>query len=229
MSDLRTCYERLAALANHIGGVGGVALEVVDDFNSIVACGAKYAEDLASLRISTTNGDRLVAKLGAREHRISADVFRARVAQAIAILKLRLHGYSLPNIEVHRAPPVQDTELRSRAVSLLSRGEYFDQVVNQATQVLEVRLRTLSGHPGKETGPALVSKVLPGDPKHAPLRVSDDPAEQEGFANICRGVMQYLRNSAHHHFKATSREDAERVCVTIDYLLGVLAVAKKRP
>lgn len=229
MNDLRICYERLASLAHHVGGVGGVALEIVDDFNSIVAEGSTNAEELAKLHIVTTNGDRLISKLGAQEYRIPADVFRARVAQAVAILKSRLRGHSLPGIAFDHAIAVVDSELRSRAVSLLLRGDHLDQVVNQATQVLEVRLRTLSGHTGKEVGAALVSKVLPSDPKVGSLRVSDDPAEQEGFANLCRGVMQFLRNSAHHHFKPTSREDAERVCVMIDYLLGVLADAKKGP
>ena len=58
------------------------------------------------------------------------------------------------------------------------------------------------------------------------LRVSDDPAEQQGFANLCRGVMEFLRNSSHHTFRPISREDAAKVCVMVDYLLGVLASAR---
>ncbi len=229
--ELKVCLERLRSLRFHVGGVGGVSLEVVEDFNSIMDGVAAADAEFQRLKLSMNNREQIGAALspltGNREV-FPRDLFSARVGQALAILEA-LVGQQL-SIGDQRAPDlpfVDDDELRSRAVTLLDREEeHFDRVVNQATQVLEVRIKTISGYQGKETGPGLVSKVHNNDPTLALLRVSDDPAEQQGFANLCRGVMEFLRNGSHHTFKAISRDDASKVCVMVDYLLGVLRAAK---
>jgi hypothetical protein len=154
------------------------------------------------------------------------DVFLSKVAQAIAVLE-RLEPSCAAQI-APGVPVLADIELRGRVEGPLGAAENFDVAINQATQVLEVRLKKLGGYAGKETGASLVSKILNNDPTLAILRVSDNASEQEGFANICRGTMQFLRNASHHHFKEVSKEDAYKVCVLIDYLLAVLETAKKK-
>jgi hypothetical protein len=229
--ELRVGLERLRSLRYHVGGVGGVSVEVVQDFNAIMDSVSSTDPEFDRLKLSMNTSEQLRAGLstltGNREV-FPRDLFSARVGQAIAVLEALAAGeLAISDRNVPSLPFVEDDELRSRAVSLLDREEeHFDRVVNQATQVLEVRIRTIARYQGKETGPGLVSKVLNNDPTLALLRVSDDPAEQQGFANLCRGVMEFLRNSSHHTFKVTSRDDAAKVCVMVDYLLGVLAASK---
>lgn len=229
--ELKVSLDRLRSLRFHVGGLGGVSTEVVQDFNAIMDSVSDADAEFARLKLSMNQAEQLRAGLspltGNREV-FPRDLFSARVGQALAILEARVAGQlSIGDRTAPSLPFVEDDELRSRAVTLLDREEeHFDRVVNQATQVLEVRIKTMAGYRGKETGPALVSKVLNNDPALALLRVSDDPAEQQGFANLCRGMMEFLRNSSHHTFKVISRDDAAKVCVMVDYLLGVLAAAK---
>jgi len=123
---------------------------------------------------------------------------------------------------------IQDEELKSRCSDLLSAPGNFDRVINQATQVLEDRIRTKSGNTSQLTGVQLVNAVLKSDPGQTVLKVSDDSGEHEGFCHICRGVMQMFRNPTHHHITDKfSREDALKVCAFVDNLLRVLDDAVK--
>ncbi len=85
--------------------------------------------------------------------------------------------------------------------------------------ILEVSLRRHAGYTGRATGPGLVSAILNGDPSKALIKVSEDAAEQEGFANLCRGLMQFYRNPTHHDIRRISREEALAVCLLIDQLI----------
>jgi hypothetical protein len=109
--------------------------------------------------------------------------------------------------------------LEERCAPVLRGDGPFDIAVNQATLALEVTLRCSAEYKGKETGANLVSAVLNGDPRRALLRISHDAAEQEGFANLCRGVMQYYRNPTHHDLRDISLQEATTVCLMIDQLL----------
>ena len=68
-----------------------------------------------------------------------------------------------------------------------------------------------------------MSAAVKGDPLEALIVFSTIKAEQEGYANILRGLMQALRNETHHtvadHF---SREDALSICGFIDRILRLI-------
>jgi hypothetical protein len=219
-------HARLRAIRDSISGQT-VAATIVEDFNQTMRGLGKNEPLFMSFGLTLSSLSdlyRIRVQFEKSGGVFPSDVVMSRLAQAISVLE------SLePSCLSHIAPDVpllSDKELRARVETLLAGSENHDTAINQATQVLEVRLKTLSGFSGRDTGPGLVSKVLNNDPALALLRVSDDPSEQEGFANLCRGVMQFLRNAHHHHFKKVSKEDAYKVCILVDYILAILATAK---
>lgn len=109
--------------------------------------------------------------------------------------------------------------LCERCVPLLEGPGPYDVAVNQATQVLECALRSEAEHAGRETGQALVSAVINGNPYQAQLMISLNHAEQEGFANLCRGIMQYYRNPTHHDMRNIDKNEALAVCALIDQII----------
>jgi uncharacterized protein (TIGR02391 family) len=119
---------------------------------------------------------------------------------------------------------IQDETLKSRCADLLSAPGNFDRVINQATQVLEDRIRTKAGPAGANlVGAPLVNQVVKSDPRSTVLKFSDDKNEQEGYANILRGIVGAYRNPTHHHvLDHIAREDALKVCAFIDGLLKVV-------
>ena len=122
---------------------------------------------------------------------------------------------------------IQDSELKARCADLLSAPSNFDRVINQATQVLEDRLRTRSRQDGSLTGTQLVNRVLRTNLSETVLKVSNDEGEHEGFCHICRGIMGAFRNPTHHYItNKFSREDALKVCAFIDNLLRVIDEAE---
>ncbi|HEX9791835.1 MAG TPA: TIGR02391 family protein [Kiloniellales bacterium] len=124
---------------------------------------------------------------------------------------------------------ISDSELRDRCSDLLTAQGKFDRVINQATQVLEDRIRTKSGDQRSKAGVSLINAVLKSDPSETILKVSDDGGEQEGFTNICRGIMQGFRNQTHHRLSDNfSREDALKFCGFVDNLLQIIEKAEVR-
>ena len=116
---------------------------------------------------------------------------------------------------------IKDEELRSRCADLLTANDHFDRVVNQATQVLENRIRAKSG--SSKSGKQLINEAVKSDLAGTILILSTNPNEQEGYSNILRGLMQTLRNSSHHSLSQNyTREDAFAVCGFIDQLLRVI-------
>jgi uncharacterized protein (TIGR02391 family) len=127
---------------------------------------------------------------------------------------------------------IQDKQLKSRCADLLSAPGNFDRVINQATQVLEDRLRTRGGPAATGVGTALVNQVVKADPQSSILVVSQEKNEQEGYAHILRGIFGAYRNPTHHHLlDHITREDALKVCAFIDGLLRVVdqATVNKSP
>jgi uncharacterized protein (TIGR02391 family) len=100
----------------------------------------------------------------------------------------------------------------------------FDRAINQATQILEDRIRTKAAPPKKLTGENLVGFSFNEDLSKTVLRVeSEDPDDQRGFTQILRGVVPAFRNKTYHHITDTlSREDAMRVVGFVDVLLRVV-------
>jgi len=118
---------------------------------------------------------------------------------------------------------IQDEQLKSRCADLLSAPGNFDRVINQATQILEDRIRKKSGVSAGPAGVALVNQVIKTEPSASVLVVSKDKNEQEGYAHILRGMFGAYRNPTHHHIlDHITREEALKVCAFIDGLLKVI-------
>lgn len=119
---------------------------------------------------------------------------------------------------------IQDPVLLSRCRDLLPGSANFDRPVNQATLVLEDRIRNKAQPTAKLVGENLVGYAFNEDIAKTVLRVaSNDPDDQRGFTQMLRGVVPAFRNKTHHHLVDTfSREEAMRVCGFIDVLLRVV-------
>lgn len=122
---------------------------------------------------------------------------------------------------------IKDEELRSRCGDLLTAHDHFDRVVNQATQILEDRIKIKSG--SSKSGKQLINEAIKSDLGSTILVVSDNANEQEGYSSVFRGIMQTLRNDTHHSLATNyTREDAFAVCGFIDQLLRVIDKARLR-
>jgi uncharacterized protein (TIGR02391 family) len=119
---------------------------------------------------------------------------------------------------------IEDQELRSRCQDILMASANFDRPINQATLVLEDRIRKKSQPPSKLVGENLVGYAFNESISRTVLRVvSNDADDQRGFTQILRGVVSAFRNKTHHHIvNSFSREEAMRVCGFIDVLLRVV-------
>ncbi len=115
-----------------------------------------------------------------------------------------------------------DPELRDRCRDLLSARKHYDRALREATTVLDHRLKKLSGIKNMNPAP-LVAKVLNGDPSKAIIVVSTEPNEQQGFYNMCSGVMLAFRDNTHHNLSDKfTQADALKFCGLIDMLLAVV-------
>lgn len=157
------------------------------------------------------------------DHLVKSYHILEKVNELIGYLE---HGMSLKNEVVEVGTlynAIEDSQLRDRCSDILSARGNFDRVINQATQVLEDRLRRKAGSDRNTVGVKLVSEALGGDPSTARLAVSPHADEQEGITHILRGIMVGFRNPTHHQLGSTiSREKALKVCCFIDFLLGIL-------
>ena len=127
---------------------------------------------------------------------------------------------------------IRDPALRSRCLDLLAQfregGQHdrLDTVVNEATRILEDRLRSLSGAPPTCVGVDL-AKVAFGSPNPR-LIVSDIAPEQEAAHLLYRGVFGFVRNSAHHRLLGTLQpERVLQVVGMVDYLISVAEAARR--
>jgi len=125
---------------------------------------------------------------------------------------------------------IQDQELRSRCQDILMASSNFDRPINQATLVLEDRIRRKAQPTKKLVGDNLVSFAFNEDLSKTLLRVaSNDPDDQRGFTQILRGIVPAFRHKTHHHtINSFLREEAMRVCGFIDVLLRVIDDSVKR-
>ncbi len=119
-----------------------------------------------------------------------------------------------------------DPEVKARCADLLRARRKFDRPVNQATLVLEDRLRTLGNVKERLVGASLAAKVL--HPKNPLLRISDENDVQEGIYFVCAGLVSVFRNPTHHHLTdKVTREDALSVCGFVDAILRILDQGKR--
>jgi uncharacterized protein (TIGR02391 family) len=119
---------------------------------------------------------------------------------------------------------ILDLSLRERCGDILRGRSNFDRAVNQATQVLEDRIRRKLGGGVRLTGEPLVGFAFNEEISKSKLRIASQVAdEQRGFTQILRGMVPGFRNATHHHVTdAFSREDALRICGFVDFLLRVV-------
>lgn len=156
-------------------------------------------------------------------------VLKSKLEQAISYLEHVFH-IAQNIIEIGSLfNSIKDAELKERCSDLLSAPRNFDRAINQATQILEDRIRRKSGTDAKLTGVQLVNELIKSDPAKSTLILSDDKDEQEGLANVMRGIMQSFRNPTHHVITDKfTREDALKVCAFIDSLLKIIDAATVR-
>jgi hypothetical protein len=120
-----------------------------------------------------------------------------------------------------------DAELRDRCADVLRGSRKYDRAVNQATLVLEARLRQLASAGKAVKAPALAAMVL--NPNNKPIvRMSDDNDVQDGYFQICRGLFAVFRNLTHHDLAENfTREDAVSICGFINAFLDAIARGKR--
>ena len=124
---------------------------------------------------------------------------------------------------------IQDSVLLGRCQDILLASSNFDRPINQATQVLEDRIRKKAQPPTKMTGENLVNFAFNEDLARTRLQVaSSDADDQRGCTQILRGIVPAFRNITHHQIiDSFSREDAMRIVGFIDVLLRVVDNSKK--
>ncbi len=152
-----------------------------------------------------------------------AKALQSKINQLIRYLEM-VHRASTRVVEIGSVYNlIQDEELKSRCSDLLSATDHFDRVINQATQVLEERVRLKAPEFRGENGIALLNRAIKSDPATSKIRFSDNTSEQEGYAAIFRGLFGAFRNPSHHGFLAeVSREQALQICAFVDNMLSAL-------
>jgi len=112
---------------------------------------------------------------------------------------------TIPSKRLEPILPIKDHTLRQRCSDLLDAPGSFDRVINQATQVLEDRLRTklpfeklcdIIPEAKNQVGENLAHRLLA--PPNPAIIVSDKPDERSAFHKMVVGMISYLRNPSHH-------------------------------
>ena len=223
--EIEGCYARLTGLQDSLIIVlqPVVAIDFYDDYMMI----------LSQLRSSVDDGfsgfdlpDHVTDGLDQGMFGAYKQPITMKAKQLISYLE-KVHNASNPIVEVGSAYNlIRDVELKSRCSDLLSARDHFDRVINQATQVLEERIRFKVPHAKDEVGIKLVNAAIKNSPADSPITFSDNHSEQEGYASIMRGIVGAFRNTSHHRFLANvSREQALQICAFVDNLLAALEMA----
>lgn len=123
---------------------------------------------------------------------------------------------------------IHDQQLRSKCADILLAQSNYDRPINQATLVLEDRIRKKVKPPTPMVGEALVNYAFNEKLEKTRLQVASAQAEeQRGITIILRGFVPAFRNTTHHHIVDTfTQEDAIRTCAFIDLLLRVVDSTK---
>ena len=116
---------------------------------------------------------------------------------------------------------IEDKELQDRCGDILLGETAFDRAINQATQILENRIKDKAklSKTGLTSMP-LVAKAIHSKLDQTILKFSDDEKIQEAYSNLFKGIVGKYRNPSHHTLDSScSREYALKVCAYIDELL----------
>lgn len=124
---------------------------------------------------------------------------------------------------------IEDSEIKQRCGDILLGEQAFDRAINQATQILEDRIKIKSGlQESNLIGIPLVSKAIHSKLEETILKFSDKADIQEGYSNLFKGIIAIYRNPTHHSLAfECDREYALKVCAHIDELLKVLENSEK--
>lgn len=135
-----------------------------------------------------------------------------------------------PRKEIRPILPIKDQQLSKRCSDLLSAPGSFDRVINQATQVLEERIRNsvpyeklceLIPLAKEQIGEPLANRLL--SPNNPVIVVSEKLPERVAFHKMVIGIISYLRNPSHHSLnEKTAWSLAWSVVGIIDSLLSEL-------
>ncbi len=124
---------------------------------------------------------------------------------------------------------IEDHELLDRCKDILLARSNFDRPINQATLVLEDRIRKKSLPGAALVGEGLVNYAFKEDISKTVLQISKNPDEQRGFTSIIRGIVPAFRNRTHHHvINSFTQKEALRVCAFIDVLLRIIDCSIKK-
>lgn len=123
---------------------------------------------------------------------------------------------------------IHDEQLRSKCEDILLARSNYDRPINQATLVLEDRIRKKVKPPTSVVGETLVNYAFNEKLEKTRLQVASAQAEeQRGITIILRGFVPAFRNTTHHHIVDTfTQEDAIRTCAFVDLLLRVVDSTK---
>ena len=219
---LKMLYGQLKAMERIAYSDRLVLREIADDYSRIV----QNLSDILNEDLSNYNLSELQYFDTAAGIKFRSEQLTTKLLQLIAYLEYG-HNVTEAVIEIGSIyNSIHDEELKGRCSDILTASENFDRVINQATLVLEDRIRTKSKLSG-EQGVTLVNKAINSDLKKSVLATSSDPDEHEGIAHICRGIVFTYRNPTHHRIiEDYSREDALKFCAFIDLLLTIIGNSK---
>lgn len=220
-TELEKLYGRLKGMRDLSYIQNYISIQVINDYNNVVDRISKIiGENLDDFKISdfsTYTGGKST----------DPGTLQGKLLQFLSYLE---YGYKLSEkvIEIGSVyNSIVDDELKARCSDILSAPSNFDRVINQATLVLEDRIRSKADADRSLVGVNLVNKVLNTDPQKTILLVSDNPEVHEGICHICRGIMMSFRNPTHHTLlNNITREEALKFTAFIDNILKILNECK---
>lgn len=142
---------------------------------------------------------------------------------------LRLRPDGDIEIQIGSSPgPIIDTELNQECKAILEDPETTNywQAVNVACTILETRLCNRAQAPANVYGARLVDYAL--EPPDGKLVCREHEGQQKGIHQLCRGVIQALRNPSSHQKLEYSRTRARQIVGIVDLLLGEIDAAGVR-
>ena len=119
---------------------------------------------------------------------------------------------------------IEDGDIKARCGDILLGDGPYDRAINQATQILEDRIKVKAElEDSNLIGTALVSKAIHSSLDETILKLSDKADIQLGYSNLFKGLISIYRNPTHHTLSfECSREYALKVCCYIDELLKLV-------
>ena len=150
---LMGAYGRAVGLKNSLPSSGVVDGIIFDDYNHIVST----LTELLGGEINSFTLPHSARGGSGLSTWVDVNVIYSRSSQLVSFLEHRYHVDS-KIVEIGSLyNSISDTDLKSRCSDLLSATGNFDRVINQATQVLEDRIRVKSGADNRLTGaPAII-------------------------------------------------------------------------